>query len=120
MVFNSPCLTDNKELASPEQTATSWLVLSKRLQIIKQGQEEWIQDRVVAVQIMSSAQDVLDAQKYTLLSILILQQIIFHFTMVQNDKFNPQSAQEKDLSLKLELKQVKFKFRGGLLGTMYS
>ncbi|GJZ33621.1 hypothetical protein Tco_0579057 [Tanacetum coccineum] len=33
-----------------------------------------------------------------------------------NDYFNPQGAQDKDLSLKLEHKQVTFKFRGGLLG----
>ncbi|GJW54453.1 hypothetical protein Tco_0098538 [Tanacetum coccineum] len=36
--------------------------------------------------------------------------------MVQNDYFNPHGAQDEALSLKLELKQVKFKFRGGLLG----
>ncbi|GJW54687.1 zf-CCHC domain-containing protein [Tanacetum coccineum] len=34
----------------------------------------------------------------------------------KNDYFNPHGAQDEALSLKLELKQVKFKFRGGLLG----
>ncbi|GKD85518.1 hypothetical protein Tco_1356672, partial [Tanacetum coccineum] len=38
--------------------------------------------------------------------------------MVQNDYFNPHGAQDEALSLKLELKQVKFKFRGGLLGIL--
>ncbi|GJZ37516.1 putative ribonuclease H-like domain-containing protein, partial [Tanacetum coccineum] len=38
----------------------------------------------------------------------------------QNDYFNPHGAQDEALSLKLELKQVKFKFRGGLLGILYS
>ncbi|GJY62749.1 putative ribonuclease H-like domain-containing protein [Tanacetum coccineum] len=37
-----------------------------------------------------------------------------------NDYFNPHGAQDEALSLKLELKQVKFKFRGGLLGILFA
>ncbi|GKE44989.1 hypothetical protein Tco_1472273 [Tanacetum coccineum] len=37
-----------------------------------------------------------------------------------NDYFNPHGAQDEALSLKLELKQVKFKFKEGLLGILYS
>ncbi|GJZ15210.1 hypothetical protein Tco_0550887, partial [Tanacetum coccineum] len=42
------------------------------------------------------------------------------FDSAMNDYFNPHGAQDEALSLKLELKQVKFKFRGGLLGILYS
>ncbi|GJR22277.1 reverse transcriptase domain-containing protein [Tanacetum coccineum] len=40
---------------------------------------------------------------------------IFKEAQTLNDYFNPHGAQDEALSLKLELKQVKFKFRGGLI-----
>ncbi|GJR59459.1 hypothetical protein Tco_1501621 [Tanacetum coccineum] len=55
MVFNSPCLTDNKELASPEQTATVSRLFNK---------VKWNGLMMTYCCLMSTAQAVLDAQGY--------------------------------------------------------
>ncbi|GJW29954.1 hypothetical protein Tco_0046829 [Tanacetum coccineum] len=49
MVFNSPCLTDNKELTSPEQTAIRYVVPAGRIIVVPTGRYVVPAGRVVVI-----------------------------------------------------------------------